>query len=154
MTDLEQAQRAAVVAEARSWIGTPHIDMARVKGAGVDCAMMSAEVYFACGLIPQQEVEFYPGDWHLHRCKERYMERVRRYAREVSAPLPGDLVLYRFGRAFAHGGIVIAWPLIVHAVKSLGVTEAEGDSPDLAYDRSGKPRERTFFRLNQWSAPE
>lgn len=30
-------QRAAVVAEARSWIGTPYHNCADVKGAGVDC---------------------------------------------------------------------------------------------------------------------
>jgi cell wall-associated NlpC family hydrolase len=31
--------RAAVVAEARSWLGTPFHHQGRVKAAGVDCAM-------------------------------------------------------------------------------------------------------------------
>lgn len=154
MTDLEQAQRLAVIAEARTWIRTPHVDMARVKGAGVDCAMLPAEAYFACGLIPQQEVEYYPGDWHLHRGAERYLERVKRYAHEVAAPLPGDLVLYRYARAFAHGGIITGWPSIIHALKGVGVTEDDGTAPHLAQERSGKPRERLFFSLNIWSASE
>ena len=41
----EADQRAAVVAEARSWIKTPWVHMAAIKGAGVDCAMLLARVY-------------------------------------------------------------------------------------------------------------
>jgi cell wall-associated NlpC family hydrolase len=36
--------RAAVVREAESWIGTPFHHAARVKGAGIDCLMLLAEV--------------------------------------------------------------------------------------------------------------
>jgi len=30
-------------------------------------------------------------------------------------PLPGDLALFRYGRAISHGAIVIDWPTIIHA---------------------------------------
>lgn len=117
MSDLIEQQRQAVVAEAKSWLGTPYHHMARKKGVGVDCAMLPAEVYAACGMIPAQDVTFYPADWHLHRGTQRYLERVLDYAQEINQDQvqPGDLVLWRFGRAWAHGAIVEAWPDCIHA---------------------------------------
>lgn len=61
----EQEQRAAVVAEARTWLGTPYHHEACVKGAGVDCGMLLRAVYIATGVMPKFEVESYPRDWHL-----------------------------------------------------------------------------------------
>ncbi|MFD2234833.1 NlpC/P60 family protein [Phaeospirillum tilakii] len=145
MTDLEASQRAAVVAEARSWLGTPYHERGRVKGAGVDCAMLPAEIYAGLGLIGPQDPGYYPPDWHLHRGVERYLAAVERVARLVDAPLPGDLVMYRFGRAFAHGAIVTGWPTIIHAVKGLGVIESSGDGPEVA------GRVRRAYRLRVWS---
>lgn len=115
---LEQQQRAAVVAEARSWIGTPYHHRARVKGAGVDCAQILVGVFSAPGvaLIPALTIPHYPPDWHLNRAAERYLGTILEMAREIPGdPAPGDVVLFRFGRCFAHGGIVVEWPRIVHA---------------------------------------
>ena len=47
----KRGQRAAVVAAARSWIGTPYHHAADVKGVGVDCAMLLVRVYSDLGLI-------------------------------------------------------------------------------------------------------
>ena len=49
MTD---PRRAAVVAEAATWLRTPYHHMGRVKNAGTDCLMLLAEVYEAAGVIP------------------------------------------------------------------------------------------------------
>jgi hypothetical protein len=35
--------------------------------------------------------------------------------REVAEALPGDLALFRWGLAWAHGAIVLDWPVIAHA---------------------------------------
>src|SRR4051794_18561064 len=59
--------RACVVREAESWIGTPFHHAARVKGAGVDCLMLLAEIYEHAGIAPHIEPSFYVPDWHLHR---------------------------------------------------------------------------------------
>lgn len=143
---IEAEQRRAVIAEARSWIGTPYHHMAQVRGAGVDCAMFPAAVYAAAGIIAPPEIGFYPPDWHLHRGAERYLERVVAYAAEIDAPEPGDFVLWRIGRAFAHGAIVVAWPRIVHPVVGIGVIEDDGESPTLAYGRQREGRRpRKFF---------
>ena len=56
-------------------------------------------------------------DWHLHRGEERYLGFLLARAREVAAPLAGDVILFKYGRCFSHGGIVTRVdPLtIVHA---------------------------------------
>lgn len=119
MTEQEQAQRAAVVAEARAWLGTPYHHHGAVKGVGVDCAMLPIAVYHACGLMPLIDPRPYPVDWMMNRSDEIYMGVVEQYAHAVEQPLPGDFALWQFGRTFSHGGIVIEWPLVVHAYQPL-----------------------------------
>ena len=121
-----RALRAAVVEEAESWIGTPFHHAARIKGAGVDCLMLLAEVYERAGVAPHIDPPFYVPDWHLHRDAERYLEGLTRYASEIPfPPQPGDIALFRFGRTFSHGAIVTDWPRLVHAYWSIGVVHGD-----------------------------
>lgn len=115
MTEAEL--RAAVVDAARGWLGTPWHHMARVRGAGVDCAQLLMATYSDAGLITPFQHDPYPPDWMLHRDEERLLGIVQQYADEVDVPRPGDIVLFRFGRCFAHGGIVVEWPLVIHAYR-------------------------------------
>jgi cell wall-associated NlpC family hydrolase len=136
MTEIE-ASRAAVTAEAEAWIGTPFHHQGRVKGAGVDCAMLLAEVYERCGLVAHFDPGYYPPDWHLHRDAERYLDRLLLYARELDRlPLPGDACVFRFGRTFSHGAIVISWPRIIHAYWAAGRV-VWGDAT--GYPLAGRP---------------
>ena len=50
---MTESQRAEVVRVARSFIGTPYHHMGRVKGAGVDCATLLAEVYYEAGVLKE-----------------------------------------------------------------------------------------------------
>jgi cell wall-associated NlpC family hydrolase len=132
-------QRARVVEEAREWLGTPYRPAQRVKGraGGVDCLTFVVEVYERAGIIPPYVVPFYPQDWHLHRDVERYLEGVLEYAHEIDgAPQPGDVALFRFGRCFAHGGIVIQWPQMIHAWNGMGVVPVDATQALLG----GRPR--------------
>lgn len=118
---MSDVQRAAVVAEALTWMGTRWIHQARIKGAGVDCGQLLAAVYEAAGVIQHTEVEPYPQTWALHRGEERFLSYVERMSSKVTrAPLPGDIVLFRWGRCLSHAGIVIEWPVIVHAYVGAG----------------------------------
>lgn len=117
----------AVVAQARLWLRTPYHHAADVLGVGVDCAMMPVRVYGAVGLIPADiDPRPYPPDWHLHRDDERYLSWVTRYADKVpdGEPYqPGDLALFRFGRAVSHGGIIEVGgddPMMIHADRDAG----------------------------------
>jgi cell wall-associated NlpC family hydrolase len=103
--------RERVIAEAQSWIGSPYHHMARVKGAGVDCFTLLCEVYESAAIISHVEIPFYPKDWFAHRDAERYIEGLLGYAREIEGPpQPGDVALFKIGRCFAHGAIVVSWP--------------------------------------------
>jgi cell wall-associated NlpC family hydrolase len=35
---------------------------------------------------------------------------------------PADFIVFKFGRTFSHGAIVVDWPLIIHAYIPHGVT--------------------------------
>lgn len=107
--------RQAVIKEALSWIGTPVQHMARVKGAGCDCATFLLEVYEKVGVVPHTDLKPYPVQWYLHQDRERYMEWIIKHAHPVETPQPADLALYRIGKPVSHGAIVIAWPEIIHA---------------------------------------
>jgi cell wall-associated NlpC family hydrolase len=125
-------QRQRVVAEAETWLRTPYHHMGRIKGGGTDCLMLLAEVYEAAGVIRHVDVPFYPPDWNLHRDAERYIQGLMRYAHEIGGPPQGgDVAVFRFGRCFAHGAIVVSWPRLIHAWCDAGVVFADGGQPPL-----------------------
>jgi cell wall-associated NlpC family hydrolase len=151
MTENESAQRAAVVAAARSWIGTPYHNCADIKHVGVDCGMLLVRIFVDTGLCVPFDPRPYPVDWHLHRNEERYLGFVFDRSRETTAPLPGDVMVLRYGRCYSHGGIVTGGnPLtIVHAYyPARGVIEEEVARNAVLSDAARKPR---FFSL--WSGP-
>ena len=146
----EDEQRQKVVSEAQSWIGTPYVPNAAIKGkrGGVDCARFPLAVYQAVGLVPKDfDPPHYSPQWHIHRSEEKYMETVLRYAKEIAAPpLPGDFVLFKIALAFAHGAIVIKWPHVIHAVANAMVVPE-----DVSKNTTGKRAlwlvEKHFFSL-------
>lgn len=119
MTEAEA--RVVVVAAARGWRGTPYAHAARIKGIGVDCAQILAAAFIEPGVIEDWPIPPYPPDWHLHRDEERYVQTIERFATEydpkVLTPLPADVLAWRYGRTFSHGGIVTCSdPLtVIHA---------------------------------------
>ncbi len=146
MTEAEE--RAAVVAAARGWIGTPFHDGAALKGVGVDCAQLVRAVALETGLRAAVEpTGGYSSQWMLHRDDDRLVRFVLRYTREIEAgeSREGDLVIYRVGRAFAHVAIISGPARIVHAHKTSGmVVEGSIDGWDLG------ERERRYF--SPWGA--
>ena len=115
--------RAEIVAEAVSWIGTPYHHHARIKGVGVDCAQLLLEVYTNTGVIPEVHFVDYARDWHLHHSDELYAGWLDTYGHEITAAeaMPGDAVLFRFGRCFSHGGVIGYDGQIIHAYIGRGV---------------------------------
>jgi cell wall-associated NlpC family hydrolase len=179
----QTAERAAVIGCARAWLRTPYHHRGRVKGAGVDCAMLLAEVYAEAGLVRHLAIPHYPPDWHLHRDAERYLgvlldhaveylpdfaradhphpDPLRGREREGGALptrpiLPADIALWRFGRCFSHGAIVVDWPIVIHAYLGRGcVLEDAAKAEWLSRigegrDAQPKPRPVKFFTLARW----
>ncbi len=139
----EDEARAKVVAEARSWLGTRYHHRAKLKGIGVDCAQLVLGVYENVGLVAPFDTGDYPMDWALHRDDERYLGIISRLAGpiEPEAAKPGDVVLFKFGRAFSHGAIITERPQIVHANRSDGAVVYG----DLIADTALASREQVFF---------
>jgi cell wall-associated NlpC family hydrolase len=120
----------SAVDEARTWLGTPFHHAARVRGAGVDCGQLLAAVY-----APQEQGPEYPPGWWQHGDREVLLDQVQAYAGEVDAPGPGDIALWKFGRCWSHAGIVVAWPVVIHALGGLAVTEEDVAANQLFRDR-------------------
>ena len=148
----ETAQRLVAVAAARSWIGTPYHHAADVKGVGVDCAMILVRVFCDLRLVEPFDPRPYTRDWMLHRDDERYLGFLLERARAVAEPEAGDVILFRFGRCFAHGGIVTARdPLtIVHAFAPAGVVLEEeiGRNAELA-ERLGRAKFASYWGFDR-----
>lgn len=150
---LHPTSSESAVTQARTWVGTPYHAEADVRGAGVDCGMLIVRVFVDAGLVPLFDPRPYPPDWHLHRSEERYLGWVHDHCREVETPEPGDVAVFRFGRCWAHGGIVtVAEPLtIVHAFSPAGcVVEEEVARNAALTDSHRAPR---FFRLREADMP-
>jgi cell wall-associated NlpC family hydrolase len=133
----EYQQRQAVQKEAHSWIGTPFHDNAAIKGVGVDCGRFLVQVYQTVGIsVPNlSDLAQFPTGWFLHKDRERYLEIIAKYTRQVEYPQPGDIVMFTIGRALAHSGIVLEYPTIIHALQPCVSKASANQLPRMGRDR-------------------
>lgn len=148
MNEKEKSERALVIAEAQKWLGTPYHSNGAVLGAGIDCGMLLVRVYCDTGMVPKFDPRPYPAQWALHQSAEIYLGIVQRLAKEFDGPpLPGDIVLFKFGRCWAHGAIVYDWPEIIHS----NPTVMDGSAPcrydDWMKNMELAKREPRFFTI-------
>lgn len=141
----EEEGRAAIIAAAMTWRSTPYHDHAQLKGVGVDCCQLIAAVFCEVGLIPKIEIPYYSPQHFLHSEEERYMATVLTFAREISREesKPGDVVLYKLGKAYGHGAIIMppGFPAILHAKAAAGhVVEGDSDRDSLTGPARREPR--------------
>lgn len=90
-------RRQAVLAEARTWVGTPYVHQASAKGAGCDCLGLVRGVWRALyGAEPETMPAYNPSWAELHG-EETLLDAARRHLREieVSSAHPGDVLLFR-----------------------------------------------------------
>ena len=119
--------RAAIVAEALSWVGTPYADVQGLKGprGGVDCGYLLLKVGQAVGIFPEAYPRpVYSPQAHLHTDREHYREALEAVGcQEIpwDARQPGDIVLFRFGHVASHAAILVTATEIVHAHSRRGV---------------------------------
>jgi hypothetical protein len=116
----EQLERQAVIAAARTFIGTRYHSNAQVKGVGVDCATLLAMAFTEARVRPPIIVGDYSSQWHLHSEDPLYENAIRDHGgseRAIGECRPGDIVLYFQGKQFAHGAIVseVEQLRIIHA---------------------------------------
>lgn len=122
----EHQIRESLVAEARSWVGTPYRIRGRIKGAGADCGSLLMSIAVNCGMMVNENLEAYSADCWAHWSDEKYLRNVMKHTSLVMQKvayrrdriLPGCILLTRCAgaRFFNHGGIVTSWPLTIHAL--------------------------------------
>lgn len=119
--------RADIVAEARSWIGTPYRHQASLKGVGCDCLGLVRGVWRALiGPEPERAPPYAP-DWAESAGHETLMLAAGRHLVPVAHDTfaPGDVLLFRWRAHLPakHAAIVTAADLMVHAHDGAAVTE-------------------------------
>jgi cell wall-associated NlpC family hydrolase len=113
---IDDTQRAHIVEIARSWLRTPYQHEACIRGVGVDCAQLLVGVYREFDPDVHADIPAYSYQWHLNQGEEKYLGVIREHMTEIEGPpLPGDVAIWKFGRCFSHGAIVIKWPRVIHA---------------------------------------
>ncbi len=99
-----RATRAAALAEARCWIGTPYRHQASVRGAGADCLGLIRGVWRALHAEEPEAAPPYSPDWAersgetaLLAAAARHLDRL-----DPEEAEPGDVILLR---PFRHGPV-------------------------------------------------
>jgi NlpC/P60 family putative phage cell wall peptidase len=124
-------QTELIIAEARSWIGTPYLHQASVKGAGADCLGLLRGVWrVVCGPEPEV-VPPYSEDWAEPDHVEVLMQAAERLllAKPLSDARRGDVLLFRMrdDSIAKHLGIQsddCEMPRFIHAYSGHGVLES------------------------------
>lgn len=119
--------RAAIIAEARTWIGTPYAHGASVRGIGCDCLGLVTGVWRALlGPLPEG-IPPYAHDWAEATGDERMAQAAARHliALPPGDAEPGDVLLFRWrlGRPASHAAIAIGPDSMVHAHDGAAVAE-------------------------------
>jgi len=107
---LRPVSPADILAEARSWIGTPYRHQASLKGKGCDCFGLIRGVWRALYGPEPEAVPPYSRDWSSVTGKEELIATARRHLVEIErhAIAPGDVIVFRIrdDRVAKHAGIV------------------------------------------------
>lgn len=111
----EEQLRERIIEVAKTWIGTKYHNHAQIKGVGADCLTFIMGTYQEAELIGHIDVPKYSPQFMLHSSKETYIEGLEKYGYEVETPKKGDIAIWKFGRCFSHAGLVVEWPLVLHA---------------------------------------
>jgi NlpC/P60 family putative phage cell wall peptidase len=109
--------RHAVLAEARTWIGTPYQHQASAKGAGCDCLGLVRGVWRALYGAEPEIAPAYTPDWAERHGAETLLEAAHRHMRAKNAMQPGDVLLFRMhvNAPAKHAAILDAGEHIIHA---------------------------------------
>lgn len=119
--------RAAVVAVARDWIGTPYRHQASAKGIGCDCLGLVRGVWRElCGQEPETPPPYSP-DWAEVTGEETLYAAARRHLIEIAPEhaRAGDIFLFRVMRngPAKHVALLTAPARILHAYSGYAVRE-------------------------------
>ncbi len=119
--------RSLIVAETRSWIGTPYRHQASLKGVGCDCLGLVRGVWRALlGDEPERAPPYAP-DWAEAASGEPLADAAGRHLVAIDRDTfgEGDVLLFRWRASLPakHAAIVSSPGLMVHAHDGAAVAE-------------------------------
>jgi NlpC/P60 family putative phage cell wall peptidase len=122
--------RSQIVAEARSWIGTPYRHQGSRKGVGCDCLGLVRGVWREIIGAEPERPPAYARDWAEASGDEALARAARAHMVDLAAFKPGDVLLFRYRERYPakHAAIVSACEpgrpaLMVHAHDGAAVAE-------------------------------
>lgn len=140
----EDAARVATLRrEAGEWIGTPFRHRQRVKGAGVDCVHLVAELLKACGIDDHYEFPAYALDYAQHWDRSliaEWIESSGLFEVATTPPMAGDIVGFIIGRCVHHAGVMLDGKTFVHSLHGHAVKVSSLE------DATWKNRAEIFWR--------
>ncbi len=120
-----EISRAAIVAEALSWVGTPYRHQASLKGVGCDCLGLIRGVWRAFYGAEPEAMPGYTPDWAEARGAETLAAAARRHLVEIapSEAGAGDVLLFRWRNHLPakHAAILIDETRFIHAQQGAAV---------------------------------
>ncbi|TCQ28905.1 NlpC/P60 family protein [Rhizobium sp. PP-CC-3G-465] len=125
----DESMRLQVLATARDWLGTPYRHQASLKGVGCDCLGLVRGIWRDIhGAEPETPPPYRP-DWAERSGEDRLWDAATRAMGppiDLSAMLPGDLILFRWrlGMPAKHAGILSDTERFIHAYEQASVVES------------------------------
>ena len=125
------ARKVALQEAAASWIGTPFMGNAAVKGAGVSCQTLAARIYIESGFLPKDfQIVTAPMEWSRAQTESLLVKSLNELP-EYFAPLPlaprasglapGDLLGFKIGGCVHHCAIFMDISgTIIHTLRGHG----------------------------------
>lgn len=116
---------AAIIAAARSWIGTPYRHQASLRGVGCDCLGLIRGVWrMVMGHEPEHPGAYRP-DWAEAGGTERLLAAAGRHLIVADGPAPGRVLIFRWrdGLPAKHCAIATGDARMIHAHDGACVAE-------------------------------
>lgn len=121
----DASTRAAVLAEAEAWLGTPYRHQASRRGVGCDCLGLVRGVWRALYGSEPETPGPYAADWAEAGAGDALFDAARRHLTEIGPQdgAPGDLLVFRWRPHLParHLGIAAEGGRFIHAYQGSAV---------------------------------
>jgi cell wall-associated NlpC family hydrolase len=109
--------RPAIVAEAKTWLGTPFVHQGRQKGVGVDCIGLTIGVAMALGIVDATQNRQFPTDYRRQPDPKRMRALLEAHMVSCWPPQIGDWLWLapESGQQALHMVMVASEQSIIHA---------------------------------------
>lgn len=129
MSGSPQGLRGRVLAEARTWLGTPYRHQAGRKGVGADCLGLVRGVWLAVYGRPAPDPGPYGADWLAGGGGDPLLEAAQSLCgapHALQQARPGDMVVFRWrpGLPACHVGVLSGHGRFIHAYSGAGAVES------------------------------